>query len=190
MIEKEQLKDIIMEIIICINGLTKKFQVMIRLTPNLLIDNEKSEKTINKYITIEGIPLCNYNIDKNSKYNLQKINNIINNNYPKENIFVTPFEIQSNPIYNRRGVNVQFLIQTKEKNNYFDVINEEGICTKLENDDNTTGNFLVKKIDPSKISKIPLIGEYNGIWYPTINDFNSDKIKILKSLNIILKMII
>ena len=175
-IEKVILNEIEMEIIICINGLTKKFQVNIKYVPKIF--EEGSEKKINTLIYPTKIPLYIYKIDKTNKYILQKINNVITEN-PETNLFVSPFDICGiNPI-NIKGLRVELSIKPNEKdNNYFYVMNNIGDCKKEKDDNiNPPGSFniLVKK--EKKTIKIPLIGEYNQIWYPTVNDFNLDKIK-------------
>jgi hypothetical protein len=57
-------------------------------------------------------------------------------------------------------------------------MNNIGDCKK-EKDDNIypPGSFNILTKKEKKTIKIPLIGEYNQIWYPTVNDFNLDKIK-------------
>ena len=177
-IKYSSLKDIIINIIININSFIQTFRVIYRQSPPIVDDRYS---IINFKIYPTYIPLYIYELDKHGKYNLRQLNNPNFNEKPTNNIFVTPYDISELSPINIKDSEIEFLINSSNKVNKFYVINYEGTInilnkntTNYEFSENpytyyycgyqqTTYKFSVKTL--------PLIGEYNDIWYPLINNF-------------------
>ena len=168
---KEVMIDIIMEIKICINSVTKKFNVILNSSPPLI---ERNSDRIDFKMYPEYIPLYIYKSDKHKKFHLEQINNTNIQESPNNNIFVTPYDINELKLFSFEEGYLKFLIESKGKENIFYELSNDGKFNFTKTNSVKYNNY---NIDTSwgnnkiSIKSFPLIGIYDDIWYPTITNF-------------------
>ena len=180
-IENKFMNDINLIINIMINSVIQEFNVIFKEAPPI-VKNEGIN--LEKYPEI--IPLYIYEKDKNDKYSFRQIKN--NNDItedPKKNIFATPFEIQNMcPIDEQKekdNIIIKFNIKSKDKINTFYILDDTGkFYPKDKNKSKIqiseipkvqAGYLILEKLYKYAIHSLPLIGVFNGEWYPIINNF-------------------
>jgi hypothetical protein len=166
-------KEIKLQINININSYEKTFSVLFLKAPNIIGKNLSDN--------IQNFPIYHYRLSDEGNFNLEKLNYIV----PKDtntNIFVSPFEVTKIEPFEINPVEQTFKFLMDVNINKFYILNNEGKLELIE--DNVCKWEIEEKSEWKKlwfipynkqtyiISKsLPLIGYYNGVWYPILSDF-------------------
>ena len=188
-----------LKIVININSFEKEFCVIFQKAPNIIDNNAK---IINKKDYANILPLYHYKLGEEGKYNLEKLSF---SNMPEvyTNIFASPFDITKiHPFkINFQLKEFNFLINRNNNYNSFYILSNNGnlkidqnlVCKweieKISNNifksffnwikgDSEKNNYLVTKT-------LPIIGEYKGVWYPLLTNYelNIDKYNKITNTN-------